>query len=59
LEAALRQEPGLPLDAVVLVQGDRGIFEVHADGALLFSKKSAGRFPTHAEIIAAIRGMVR
>jgi selT/selW/selH-like putative selenoprotein len=45
----------LALDAITLIQGDRGIFEVHADGALIFSKKVVGRFPTHAEIITAIR----
>ena len=43
------------MQAIRLIQGDRGIFEVHADDVLIFSKKSAGRFPTHAEIIAAIR----
>lgn len=47
------------MDAIRLIPGDRGIFEVHADGALIFSKKSAGRFPTDAEIISAIRGIVR
>lgn len=51
----LRQEPGLPVDSIVLVQGDRGIFEVRVDGELVFSKKAAGRFPTHAEIIRALR----
>jgi len=59
LEAALRQESGLPVDTIVLVQGDRGIFEVRADDALIFSKKSAGRFPTHAEIVSAIRSSGR
>jgi selT/selW/selH-like putative selenoprotein len=38
------------------VRGDNGVFDVRADGALLFSKKQAGRFPTEAEILAALRG---
>lgn len=41
---------------VTLVKGDRGIFEVRADGALIFSKKECGdRFPTGAEIVALLR----
>lgn len=55
MEAVLKKEPGLPVETITLVQGDRGIFEVRADGDLLFSKKLAGRFPTHAEIIKAVR----
>jgi selT/selW/selH-like putative selenoprotein len=38
-----------------LVRGDNGVFEVSADGALVFSKKQAGRFPTDAEVLAALR----
>jgi len=34
---------------------DRGIFEVRADGDLIFSKKTAGRFPTNEEIAAILR----
>jgi len=37
------------------VRGDDGVFEVRANGATLFSKKRAGRFPTEAEIIGALR----
>jgi selenoprotein W-related protein len=44
--------PGL---AIELVQGDRGIFEVRADGTLIFSKKEAGRFPTTEEIRSLIQ----
>jgi predicted Rdx family selenoprotein len=52
LEAALRKQFGVP---VTLIQGDGGIFEVRADGALFFSKKECGdRFPTGAEIIALL-----
>lgn len=38
-----------------LLRGDNGAFEVRADGALVFSKKEAGRFPTDAEVLSALR----
>jgi selT/selW/selH-like putative selenoprotein len=37
------------------VRGENGAFEVRADGASVFSKKRAGRFPTEAEVLAALR----
>jgi selT/selW/selH-like putative selenoprotein len=37
-----------------LVRGDSGVFDVSADGALVFSKKQTGRFPTEAEVLAAL-----
>lgn len=40
---------------VELIEGDRGIFDVRADGDLIFSKKTAGRFPTAAEILDVLR----
>jgi selT/selW/selH-like putative selenoprotein len=49
----LTKELGVP---VTLVKGDRGIFEVRADGELVFSKKECGdRFPSSAEIVARLR----
>ena len=38
-----------------LIKGDGGAFEVRADGAVVFSKKKAGRFPTDAEVLKALR----
>jgi len=38
-----------------LLRGDAGVFEVSADGALVFSKKQMGRFPTDAEVLGALR----
>jgi len=35
---------------VELIEGDDGIFDVKADGRLLFSKQSEGRFPGYREI---------
>jgi selT/selW/selH-like putative selenoprotein len=40
----------------VLVRGDDGVFEVRVNGAVVFSKKIAGRFPTEAEVLGALRG---
>jgi selT/selW/selH-like putative selenoprotein len=52
LEAELQKsKPGL---AIELVEGDRGIFEVRADGRLVFSKKEAGRFPNPGEVLARL-----
>ena len=39
-----------------LHKGDGGVFEVVADGRLVFSKKQQGRFPEHEEILAALHG---
>jgi len=39
-----------------VIQGGRGVFDVRADGQLVFSKKKMGRFPTNAEIVDLLRG---
>jgi selT/selW/selH-like putative selenoprotein len=41
-----------------LVKGGSGIFDVVVDGALMFSKHRAGRFPDAAEIVQAIRKLM-
>ncbi|MBN1890104.1 MAG: Rdx family protein [Thermoflexales bacterium] len=38
-----------------LIQGDNGIFDVVADGKLVFSKYTTGRFPTNDEIVERLR----
>jgi selT/selW/selH-like putative selenoprotein len=38
-----------------LIKGRGGIFDVAADGKLVFSKHDAGRFPDDDEVLAAIR----
>ncbi len=35
---------------VRLIKGGRGIFDVTADGKLVFSKHSVGRFPAAGEV---------
>jgi selT/selW/selH-like putative selenoprotein len=41
-----------------LIKGEKGIFDVRVDGDLVFSKRSAGRFPKPGEVpgIIAARG---
>ena len=39
----------------VLVEGRGGVFDVVVDGEVIFSKRSARRFPEEHEILAAIR----
>ena len=44
------------LDAEVqLIEGGGGIFDVVADGRLIYSKHDTGRFPEHAEILDPLR----
>jgi len=38
-----------------LIRGDNGVFDVIADGDLVFSKHEAGRFPDDAEIVELLR----
>jgi len=56
LAATLSREFGIDAS---LQRGDRGVFDVAADGRLIFSKHQSGRFPQDAEIVSAIRPLVR
>jgi selenoprotein W-related protein len=38
-----------------LIEGSGGIFDVTADGALVYSKHRTGRFPENAEVLQALR----
>ncbi|MGH8248952.1 MAG: SelT/SelW/SelH family protein [Gammaproteobacteria bacterium] len=49
---------GTALGAVSLTPGVGGVFEVRLDGELLFSRKSAGRFPESKELKQLIRDRV-
>jgi selenoprotein W-related protein len=48
IEKALKVKPEL-------VGGGGGIFDVEADGKLIFSRHATGRFPEDKEIIAALK----
>jgi predicted Rdx family selenoprotein len=41
-----------------LVKGDKGVFNVVANGSVIFSKDERGRFPEDQEIIDALRSRV-
>jgi selenoprotein W-related protein len=40
-----------------LIKGSGGIFDVTADGALIYSRHRTGRFPDNAEVLQALRGL--
>ena len=46
------------LDALRLVPGDHGVYDVSVDGAVVFSMDRAERFPETAELVEAIRTRV-
>jgi selT/selW/selH-like putative selenoprotein len=40
-----------------MIEGSGGVFDVHVDGAQIWSKQDVGRFPEHKEILDKITGM--
>ena len=52
LAAAIAKEFGVDSE---LIRGDGGVFDVVAEGDLLFSKHTENRFPESAEILEALR----
>jgi selT/selW/selH-like putative selenoprotein len=40
-----------------LVKGARGVFDVVAEGRLIFSKYKSHRFPEHDEIVQALKAL--
>ena len=49
---------GDDLGEVALMPGTGGVFDVRLDGELIFSKRSAGRFPESKELKQLIRDRV-
>jgi selenoprotein W-related protein len=43
---------------LVLKPGTGGIFEVHADGVLVWSRKASGRFPEITELKQLVRDRI-
>ena len=41
----------------MITPGEKSQFDVLADGVVIFSKASEGRFPEEAEILAALSGL--
>jgi selenoprotein W-related protein len=52
---AILKQFGQRLTEVRLVPGDRGVYDVHLDGSLIFSLDKAEHFPEASELIEAIR----
>ena len=52
LAARISKELGIESE---LIKGDNGIFDVIADGKLLFSKYKSDRYPEEDEVIALLR----
>ncbi len=50
--ARIKQEFGVESR---LIKGDNGVFDVKADGKMVFSKHKAGRFPEHEEVLSKLR----
>jgi len=49
---------GSDLNEVALKPGTGGVFEVRLDGALLFSRRQAGRFPESKELKQLVRDRI-
>jgi selenoprotein W-related protein len=41
-----------------LIPGSGGIFDVEADGRMVFSKHEVGRFPEEDEVLKALKSLV-
>ena len=52
LAAAIKNALGIDAE---LIEGTNGVFDVVANGDLVFSKHAEERFPEHTEIIDALR----
>jgi len=46
------------IEALTLRPGTGGIFEIHVDGALLWSRKAQGRFPEITELKQLVRDRI-
>jgi selT/selW/selH-like putative selenoprotein len=54
LAASLKQRFGVDAE---LIGGKNGVFDVHVDGTLVFSKHELGRFPEPGEVEQSIAQM--
>ena len=55
LVARLLVEHEDDLSAVEVVTGANGIFDVHVDGALVFTKSMLGRYPQPDDVVPLLR----
>lgn len=54
MAATIKKELGIE---ATLIRSAGGVFEVVADGKLLFSKKELRRFPQDSEILEALKSL--
>jgi hypothetical protein len=47
-----------PISEMILVPSGKGIFDVEADGKLIYSKFETGRHAEHGEVIASIQRLL-
>ena len=55
---ALLEEFGRSLDALELVPGDHGVYDVSVDGALVYSLNEEYRFPETSVMIERVRARI-
>jgi len=53
--ARILEEWEKSVDTVEVVTGKGGIFDVHVDGDLVFTKKMLGRYPQPDDVIPLLR----
>ncbi len=55
MAAVIKDEFGIAVD---YIKSGGGVFEVTADGKLIYSKKATGRFPEHSEVISKLKSIL-
>ena len=55
LGVAIKEEFGISLK---YIKSGGGVFEVVANGKLIFSKKATGRFPSNEEVIGKLKSVI-
>ena len=55
MAAAIKKTLGIEPKLIV---GGGGVFDVHADGKVIYSKHETGRFPEDDEVIKLLRPLV-
>ena len=48
---AIKQKTGIECE---MIEGSDGVFDVKADGKMIYSKHATGRFPEHSEVLSQL-----
>ena len=46
------------IEEMILITGDKGVFDVHVDGKLIYSKGETGRQAHEGEVLTALKALV-